>query len=61
MDGSICLSTAERQSLASKARRNAGAVGERMGKKPDIMGLLNYYMLNLHIFYAVIQRKRMMM
>ena len=39
-NGSICLSTAERQSLASKARRNLGINEERMGKKPDIMGLL---------------------
>jgi hypothetical protein len=36
----ICLSTAERQSIASKARRNLGIIGERMGKKPDIMGLV---------------------
>ncbi|RHZ74601.1 hypothetical protein Glove_220g3 [Diversispora epigaea] len=40
LNGDICLSTAERQSLASKARRNAGVVEERMGKKPDIMGLM---------------------
>ncbi|CAG8542474.1 11517_t:CDS:2, partial [Scutellospora calospora] len=39
-NGSICLSTAERQSIASKARRNLGISGERMGKKPDVMGLL---------------------
>ena len=39
-NGSICLSTAERQSLASKARRNLGINEERMGKKPDVMGLL---------------------
>ncbi|CAG8817999.1 22345_t:CDS:1, partial [Racocetra persica] len=32
----ICLSTAERQSLASKARRNIGTSKERMGKKPDV-------------------------
>jgi hypothetical protein len=38
-NGAICLSTAERQSKASKARINLGIVGERMGKKPDIMGL----------------------
>ncbi|CAG8558116.1 15860_t:CDS:2 [Funneliformis mosseae] len=36
----ICLSTAERQSIASKAQRNLGIIGERIGKKPDIMGLL---------------------
>ncbi|CAB5394365.1 unnamed protein product [Rhizophagus irregularis] len=35
--GYICLSTAERQSLASKARKNAGTDKERMGKKPDVM------------------------
>ncbi|CAG8552639.1 14442_t:CDS:2 [Dentiscutata heterogama] len=35
----ICLSTAERQSLASKARRNDGIGEEKMGKKPDIMAL----------------------
>ena len=39
-NGAICLSTAERQSIASKARRNLGIIGEWMGKKPDIMGLL---------------------
>ena len=39
-NGAICLSTVERQSIASKARRNLGIIGERMGKKPDIMGLL---------------------
>ena len=39
-NGSICLSTAERQSLASKARRNLGINEERMGKKPDVIGLL---------------------
>lgn len=36
----VCLSTAERQSLASKARRNIGVEGERMGKKPDVMMLI---------------------
>ncbi|CAG8708432.1 12516_t:CDS:2, partial [Ambispora leptoticha] len=36
----ICLSTAERQSLASKARRNIGFSGERMGKKPDVMMMI---------------------
>ncbi|KAF0520581.1 hypothetical protein F8M41_016227 [Gigaspora margarita] len=38
-NGCICLSTAERQSLASKARRNDGIGKEKMGKKPDIMAL----------------------
>ncbi len=40
LNGTICLNTAEHQSIASKARRNLGIIGERMGKKPDIMGLL---------------------
>ncbi|RHZ79482.1 hypothetical protein Glove_144g54 [Diversispora epigaea] len=38
-NGYICLSTAERQSLASKARRNDGTGKVKMGKKPDIMAL----------------------
>ncbi|CAG8762829.1 4592_t:CDS:1, partial [Cetraspora pellucida] len=38
-NGCICLSTAERQSLASKARRNDGIGKEKMGKKPNIMAL----------------------
>ncbi|CAG8642303.1 2523_t:CDS:2, partial [Paraglomus occultum] len=52
LNGNICLSTAERQSLASKARRNAGAVGERMGKKPDIMGLLKWGDKFLELLYV---------
>ncbi|CAG8552578.1 3371_t:CDS:2, partial [Scutellospora calospora] len=36
-DGNLCLSTAERQSLASKARRNP-----RIGKKPDVMVLVKH-------------------
>ncbi|KAF0558592.1 hypothetical protein F8M41_008514 [Gigaspora margarita] len=39
-NGYICLSTAERQSLASKTRRNIGVDQERIGKKPDVMGLV---------------------
>ncbi|CAG8652043.1 10617_t:CDS:2, partial [Paraglomus occultum] len=39
-NGYICLSTAERQSIASKARRNKRLSGERMGKKPDVMMLI---------------------
>ncbi|GBB87017.1 hypothetical protein RclHR1_13470013, partial [Rhizophagus clarus] len=31
---------AERQSLASKTRRNQGVIEELMGKKPDVMGLI---------------------
>nr|CAG8580862.1 709_t:CDS:2 [Entrophospora candida] len=33
-NGYICLSSAERQSLASKARRNDGTDKEKMGKNP---------------------------
>ena len=40
LNGAICLSMAERQSIASKARRNLGIIGKWMEKKPDIMGLL---------------------
>nr|CAG8631836.1 82_t:CDS:2 [Entrophospora candida] len=38
-NGGICLSTSELQSLASKARRNLATNENRMGKKPDVMGL----------------------
>lgn len=38
-NGYICLSTAERQSLASKARVDNRTGKEKMGKKPDIMAL----------------------
>ncbi|RHZ49064.1 hypothetical protein Glove_534g3 [Diversispora epigaea] len=40
-NGYICLSTAERQSLASKVRRNDGTGKVKMWKKPDIMALEN--------------------
>ncbi|CAG8702577.1 4176_t:CDS:2, partial [Dentiscutata heterogama] len=43
LNSSICLNTAKRQSIASKARRNARVDKERMRKKPNIMGLLKYY------------------
>ena len=33
LNGDICLSTAERQSIASKARRNAGVVEITNGEK----------------------------
>ena len=41
-NSNICLSTAERQSIASKARRNSGKNQEqgsrsRLGKKPDVI------------------------
>ena len=38
-NGYIFLSTAERQSLASKARIDNRTGKEKMGKKPDIMAL----------------------
>jgi hypothetical protein len=38
-NGYICLSMAERQSLASKAHRNDRTGKVKMGKKPDIMAL----------------------
>ncbi|CAB5379169.1 unnamed protein product [Rhizophagus irregularis] len=42
-NGKTCLSTAERQSLASKFRRNSGEISkEWMGKKPDAMLLIKY-------------------
>ncbi|CAG8651691.1 24294_t:CDS:2, partial [Racocetra persica] len=42
-DGNICLSSADRQSLASKFRRNLSEVSkEQMGKKPNVMALVKY-------------------
>ncbi|RIA82854.1 hypothetical protein C1645_834718 [Glomus cerebriforme] len=42
-NGKTCLSIAERQSLASKVRRNSGDISkERMGKKPDAMLLMKH-------------------
>ncbi|CAH1770131.1 11739_t:CDS:2, partial [Entrophospora sp. SA101] len=38
-NGGICLSTSEQQSLESKARRNLATNENRIGKKPDVMGL----------------------
>ncbi|GES80357.1 hypothetical protein GLOIN_2v1776328 [Rhizophagus clarus] len=51
-NGTICLSTAERQSLASKARRNLGINEERMGKKPDVMGLLKQNEKIIELMYT---------
>ena len=48
----VCLSTAERQSLASKARRSIRVDEERMGKKPDIMGLLKWDEKILELMYV---------
>ena len=48
----VCLSTAERQSLASKARRSIRVDEERMGKKPDIMGLLKRDEKILELMYV---------
>lgn len=56
------MSTAERQSIASKVRQSAGVIGERMGKKPDIMGMMKREEkvgdLNIHIlcFLVLIQK-----
>ena len=52
LNGNICLSTAERQSIASKARRNAGVTEERMGKKPDIMGMIKQEEKVLELIYV---------
>ncbi|CAG8526987.1 16487_t:CDS:2 [Dentiscutata heterogama] len=55
-NGRICLSTAERQSLASKARRNIGTSKERMGKKPDVMVLEEYEKKIIEILYVECSR-----
>ncbi|GES81253.1 hypothetical protein GLOIN_2v1776328 [Rhizophagus clarus] len=54
--GYICLSTAERQSLASKARKNAGTDKERMGKKPDVMVLDQYVDKIIELTYVECSR-----
>nr|CAG8639823.1 4854_t:CDS:2 [Entrophospora candida] len=51
-NGYACLSTAERQSLASKARRNIGVDEERMEKKPDVMMLVEYREKITELLYA---------
>lgn len=60
-NGCIVLSTAERESLASKARRNIGMNEIRMGKKPNVMGLLKYNEQIIELLYtessAVSQKK----
>ena len=40
LNNAICLSTVKCQIIASKAQKNLEIIGEQMGKKPDIMGLL---------------------
>ncbi|GBB85908.1 hypothetical protein RclHR1_12340012 [Rhizophagus clarus] len=55
----ICLSTAERQSLASKARKNAGADKKRMEKKPelpDVMVLDQYVDKIIELIYVECSR-----
>src|SRR5688572_8744398 len=52
LNGNISLSTAERQSIASKARRNAGVAEERMEKKPDIMGIMKQEEKILELVYV---------
>ena len=51
-NSSICLSMAEHQSLASKAWRNLGINEERMGKKPDVMGLLKQDKKIIELIYT---------
>ncbi|CAH1762665.1 6263_t:CDS:2 [Entrophospora sp. SA101] len=47
---------AERQSLASKARRNIGVDEERMGKKPDVMMLVEYREKIIELLYTECSR-----
>ncbi|RIA78819.1 hypothetical protein C1645_842264 [Glomus cerebriforme] len=51
-NGCICLSTAERQSLASKARKNSRTNKERMGKKPDVMVFNQYAEKTFELVYV---------
>nr|CAG8608244.1 12493_t:CDS:2 [Entrophospora candida] len=55
-NGSICLSTAERQSVASKTRRSLGANERRIGKKPDIMSLVGHVEKTFEIAYVECSR-----
>jgi hypothetical protein len=50
--GHTCLSTAKRQSLANKTRKNAGVNKERIGKKPDIMVLDQYVNKIIELIYV---------
>ncbi|CAG8729675.1 251_t:CDS:2, partial [Funneliformis mosseae] len=51
-NGAICLNTAKCQSITSKARRNLRIIGEWMGKKPDIMGLLEQNEKIIELLYT---------
>jgi len=51
-NGSICLSMAKCQSLASKARQNLRINEERMEKKPDVMGLLKQDKKIIELIYT---------
>ncbi|CAG8638257.1 2513_t:CDS:2 [Funneliformis mosseae] len=66
LNSAICLSIAEYQSIASKARKNLGIIEKQMKKKPDIMGLLkqdkkllSYCILNHHVLCIVTQKNQM--
>src|SRR5256885_1036013 len=52
LNGAICLNTVKCQNIASKAQRNLGIIGERMGKKPDIMGLLKQDKKIIELLYT---------
>ncbi|PKB96179.1 hypothetical protein RhiirA5_404502 [Rhizophagus irregularis] len=66
-NGYICTSIAERQSIASKIRKNKGIDGERIGKKPDIMGIMKQDTNDIELIYVESSRitcskkKKMMM
>ncbi|UZO29336.1 uncharacterized protein OCT59_022815 [Rhizophagus irregularis] len=51
-NGYICTSIAERQSIASKIRKNKGIDGERIGKKPDIMGIMKQDTNDIELIYV---------
>lgn len=52
--GNVFLSnfSAERQSIASKTRKNKGVDGERIGKKPDIIGIMKQEKSNIELIYV---------
>ncbi|UZN99410.1 uncharacterized protein OCT59_000684 [Rhizophagus irregularis] len=51
-NGYICTSIAERQSIASKIRKNKGIDRERIGKKPDIMGIMKQDTNDIELIYV---------
>ncbi|CAG8797122.1 44526_t:CDS:2, partial [Gigaspora margarita] len=53
-NGPICLNSAERQSLASKARKNL--YRGRIGKKPDLIALVKYAVKTFEIAYVECSR-----